>query len=155
MNRVGKFIISIIICEGIGIIGSLFTFSEITTWYATLNKPFFSPPNFVFGPVWTTLYALIGISIVLVLEKASKKKKKMIIALFVLQLVLNFLWSVVFFGGHEVLLAFLVILALWGSIAGLIIMFKRISVPAAFLLVPYLLWVSFATLLNLAIVLLN
>ncbi|EKD86732.1 MAG: hypothetical protein ACD_37C00164G0002 [uncultured bacterium] len=121
MNRTLKLIISIIICEGIGILGSLFTFSEITTWYIGLNKPFFSPPNFVFGPVWTVLYALMGISVVLALEKTPKtrsapfsltqgkssgqEKRNLIISLFAFQLFLNFLWSVVFFTGHQPVLA--------------------------------------------------
>ncbi len=155
MNRLVKFVAAIIICEGVGILGSVFTLSQIPIWYAALNKPQFAPPNFIFGPVWTTLYALMGISLVLVLEKAGKKKRNLIISLFGLQLFLNFLWSVVFFTGHQPVLALIDIIALWISIAALIILFKKFSMSAAVLLVPYLLWVSFASLLNVSIVLLN
>lgn len=155
MKRLVKFVFAIIICEGVGILGSLFTLSQIPTWYATLNKPFFSPPSFIFGPVWATLYALMGISLVLALEKTPKKKKNLIIGLFGLQLFLNFLWSIFFFRAHNPQLAFIDIIALLVSILGLIFMFKKFSKPSAWLLVPYLLWVSFASFLNLSIILLN
>lgn len=155
MSKIWKFVVAVVVCEGIGILGSVFTLAQIPTWYAGLVKPFFSPPSFVFAPVWTTLYALMGISVVLVLEKTPEKKKNLILSLFGLQLFLNFLWSVVFFTGHQPLLALIDIAVLWGTIAALIIMFKKISMPAAILLIPYLLWVSFASILNLSIVILN
>lgn len=155
MNRLLKLFFAVLICEGIGILGSFFTISEITTWYATLNKPFFNPPNWIFGPVWTSLYALMGVSIFLMLEQKLKNEENKIIFLFSLQLFLNFLWSVIFFGFHLPLLALIEILLLWGSILYLIIKFYKYSKPASFLLVPYLLWVSFATLLNASIVILN
>ena len=155
MSKSWKFIIAIIICEGVGILGSVFTLSQIPTWYVTLNKPFFSPPSFVFGPVWTILYALMGISIVLALGKAPKKKKSLIFSLFGLQLFLNFLWSVVFFTGHQPVLALIDIAVLWGVILALILIFRKYSMNAALLLIPYLLWVSFASILNLSIALLN
>jgi benzodiazapine receptor len=156
VNRLLKLFFAVLICEGVGILGSIFTIPAITTWYQALNKPFFSPPNFVFGPVWTVLYALMGVSIFLVLEKKIKvKERNNLIYLFFLQLFLNFIWSVVFFYFHLPFLAFLEILLLWGSILLLIIKFWKYSKPASILLIPYLLWVSFATILNASIVILN
>lgn len=156
MNKLTKLILSILVCEGIGILGSVFTVTQILTWYANLNKPFFSPPNWVFGPVWTALYALMGISIFLILEKKIKlQEKESLIFLFLLQLFLNFLWSVIFFGLHLPNYAFLEIIFLWGNITLLIVRFWKYSKPASILLIPYLLWVSFASLLNLSIALLN
>jgi translocator protein len=155
MPRFIKYFISLLICLGVGFAGSYFTISEIPTWYASLNKPFFNPPNWVFGPVWTTLYILMGISIVLVLEKSPKAKKNYFLTIFGIQLLLNFLWSVVFFGAHQPLLAFVIIVALWVNILALIVLFYKYSHPSAYMLVPYLLWVSFASILNLAIIILN
>jgi tryptophan-rich sensory protein len=156
LKSFGRLLLSIAISQSAGLIGTLFTFSAIPTWYAYLNKPSFAPPNWVFGPVWTTLYALMGISIVLILEKKiSRRKKNMALILFGLQLFLNFLWSVVFFGGHQLLLSIFIIVFLWLSILSLIIMFKKISNFASLLLVPYLAWVSFASLLNISIFVLN
>jgi translocator protein len=156
MNKVIKLFLAIIICEAVGILGAIFTTPAIATWYQALNKPSFSPPNYVFGPIWTTLYALMGVSIFLILEKKIKgKEKNNLIFLFSLQLLLNFLWSVIFFGFHFPLLAFLDIVFLWVSILFLIIKFWKVSKPASYLLMPYLLWVSIASVLNAAIVVLN
>lgn len=155
MTRISKLLLVVAICEGVGILGSIFTISQIPTWYATLNKPQFSPPNFVFGPVWTTLYFLMGLSLYLVLGKKLKKEKNKIIFLFSLQLFFNFLWSFIFFGLHNPALAFVDIAMLWVSIIFLIIEFWKFSKPASLLLAPYLLWVSFASLLNLFIIVLN
>lgn len=137
----------------VGFLGSYFTISSIPTWYATLNKPFFSPPNFLFAPVWTALYILMGISLYLVL--ISKKNKDLAVKVFLIQLFLNFLWSFIFFGLQNPLIAFLEIVALWVSILFTIKFFYPISKTSAYLLIPYILWVSFALILNLAIVLLN
>ena len=147
--------LAVLICEGVGLLGSVFTITQIPAWYASLIKPSFSPPDFIFGPVWTVLYALMGISLVLALEKSPEKKKFMIIFLFALQLILNFLWSVIFFTGHQPVLALLDIVLLCACIFGLIAIFRKYSFASAVLLVPYLAWVSFATLLNLFIILLN
>ncbi len=155
MNIYIKYLISALICLGIGFAGTFFTMSEIPTWYASLNKPFFSPPNWIFGPVWTTLYILMGISVVMALEHAPKKKHVLIIGLFGLQLFLNLLWSAIFFGSHELLLAFMEIIFLWINILALILIFRKYSRVAAWLLVPYLGWVSFASLLNLSVFFLN
>lgn len=155
MNRLIKLLGLIIVCEGIGFLGSAFTFPSIPTWYATLNKPAFNPPNWIFAPVWTTLYFLMGVSLFLILEKKLKKQRNFLIILFSIQLFLNFLWSIIFFGVHLPTLALIEITFLWISIALLIIDFWKFSKSAAILLVPYILWVSFASILNLYVVLLN
>lgn len=149
-------IASIIICNLAGAIGAVFTFDAIPTWYAALNKPFFSPPNWVFGPVWTTLYILMGISAYLIWQKGWQKKSiRSALSLFGIQLFLNALWSILFFGLRSPLLGLAGILPLWLSIALCIKEFYPIDRKAAYLLIPYILWVSFATLLNLFIWMLN
>lgn len=156
MKNFSKLILSIIGCELIGILGSIFTFSSIPTWYATLNKPSFSPPNWIFGPVWTLLYFLMGVSFYLIFKQGlNKKKVKIALKYFFIQLTLNFIWSPIFFGLKLPLLALFVIIAMWFSIIITINKFFPISKTASYLLVPYLLWVSFATILNTAIVYLN
>lgn len=148
--------IAILVCEGAGIVGSLFTLSEIPTWYATLHKPLLSPPNWVFGPVWTALYLLMGIALYLVWRRGLKTKGvKKAFAVFGLQLVLNSLWSVVFFGLHNPFLALYIIGAMWVLIVATIIAFRSVSPTAAYLLVPYLAWVTFASYLNYSIWALN
>lgn len=178
-DKIIKFFVSIIICQSAGAIGSAFTISEIGGWYATLNKPFFNPPNWIFGPVWSFLFLLMGISFYIVWEKKfsvkvlakekelkiwnhfSKKlwvgswKEENVVVIFFLQLVLNILWSVVFFGMHSPATAFFEILMLWFAIFYTIINFYRISKIASYLLIPYILWVSFAVVLNCFIWILN
>lgn len=149
-----KLIFAIAFCQFAGLVGSVFTFQAIPTWYATLNKPFFSPPNWIFGPVWTILYTLMGISLYLVWTSKSKLKGEAL-KIFYAQLVLNSLWSIMFFGLKAPTLALLEILILWIFIAVSIVRFYKIHKTSAYLLLPYLLWVSFASVLNLAIVLLN
>lgn len=137
-------------------IGSYATFPAIPTWYATLEKPFFSPPNWLFGPVWTILYLLMGIALYLVWSAPDTKSlKRRGITLFFAQLVLNTCWSIVFFGLQSPLFALIVIIALWILILLTLKSFLKVSKVAGWLLVPYLAWVSFATLLNAAIVYLN
>lgn len=156
MKNFLKFISSIILCELIGIISTLFTIASISTWYRTLNKPFFSPPNWIFGPVWTMLYFLMGISLYLVWKKGVKNKKtRTALLYFFIQLAFNFLWSVIFFGLHSPLVAFVTIIFLWITILVSIIKFYPLSKTAAYLLIPYILWVSFASVLNISIVILN
>lgn len=148
-----KLIFAIGICLGAGILGSFFTVSSPSagglTWYFTLNKPFFSPPNWVFGPVWTILYILMGISLYLVWIKRE------VPGIFWIQLILNALWSMIFFGLKNPSAALIDIIALWIAIVLTIKAFSKINKLAANLLYPYLAWVSFASVLNLAIVLLN
>ncbi|TSC88716.1 MAG: tryptophan-rich sensory protein [Microgenomates group bacterium Gr01-1014_5] len=143
-------IFCVCICASAGIVGSIVTFNSVTTWYPTLIKPFFNPPSWIFGPVWTMLYFLMGISLYLVW-----RKKKADLQWFWIQLVLNALWSIIFFGLKNPLLAFVVIILLWVSIFLTIKSFQKVNKTAAVLLFPYLAWVSFASLLNLFIVVLN
>src|SRR3989344_102107 len=154
LKNIKLFILSLVLCLGAGAIGALFTTPAINTWYATLNKPIFNPPNFIFATVWTTLYILMGMSFYLVLVSETKDKA-LAVKLFFFQLFLNILWSFLFFGFHSPLLAMFEIIILWVSILLTIIHFYKISKNASYLLIPYLIWVSFAAVLNLSIVLLN
>ncbi len=158
-SKIGEILIlfsSIIICQLAGIIGSIFTTPAIPNWYANINKPSFRPPNWVFAPVWTTLYLLMGIALFLVLRKGLNEKDiKIAVAVFVFQLVLNSLWSFLFFGLQSPFAASIEIIFLWAAILISIILFFRISRVAGALLIPYLLWVSFASVLNFAIWRLN
>jgi len=152
--KIIKLLLSIGFCLGAGILGSFFTISSIPTWYQTLNKPIFSPPNWIFGPVWTILYILMGISLYLVWISKSKLKQNAV-KLFLTQITLNALWSVIFFGLKNPILALLDIILLWATIFLTIKTFAKINKLASNLLIPYLLWVTFATILNFSIVLLN
>jgi tryptophan-rich sensory protein len=154
-KKVSAFIISITVCLSAGGIGSIFTFQAIPTWYQTLNKPFFTPPSWLFGPVWTTLYVLMGISLGIVWRLNKSAQRTNGIRIFALQIALNAFWSIAFFGLRSPLFGLIVIIPLWLAILQTIRAFKKLSAPAANLLIPYLLWVSFATFLNLAIFLLN
>ncbi len=146
----------ILVCLAAGAIGSLFTFQSIPTWYAGLNKPDFSPPNWVFGPVWTTLYILMGIAAYLVYAKGMKKKEvRAALAVFSLQLALNVLWSILFFGLQNPLYGLVCIIALWLSIAATMWKFYGIDRNAGRLLIPYLFWVSLASALNYFIWMMN
>ncbi|MEK7526010.1 MAG: TspO/MBR family protein [Patescibacteria group bacterium] len=137
-------------------LGSFFTVGSIPTWYATVNKPVFSPPNWIFGPVWTLLYFLMSISLYLVFVKIKKNKQALLwVKVFCVHLIFNSLWSIVFFGMKKIGLAFIVILILWGMIFYLAKTAKKISPVSSYLLYPYLAWVSFATLLNFAVWRLN
>lgn len=148
--------IAIIVSELAGLIGSLFTFSAIPGWYATLVKPSFNPPSFVFGPVWTILYALMGTAAFLVWSKGWQRPEvKKALAVFGLQLILNALWSIVFFGMHSITGGLIEIVFLWAAIVWTIILFYKISRPAAYLLVPYLAWVTFASYLTYTLYRLN
>lgn len=135
----------VLVCLSAGFIGSFFTVDNIPTWYANLRKPDLAPPNWVFAPVWTTLYVLMGVSAYLVWQKgAGKKEKKTALTFFGVQLILNVLWSVMFFGLRNPFYGLVEIVVLWIAIATTIIGFDRVSRSAAFLMMPYLLWVSFA-----------
>ena len=149
-----KLIFSIFICLFAGFIGSFFTSPTIPTWYATLQKPTFAPPNWVFFPVWTALFIMMGISLFLVWQKEDKKVKTALI-IFAGQLVLNALWSVAFFGFRSPLLGLMEIIILWIAILATILSFKNVSRTAAYLLIPYILWVSFAAFVNFSIWRLN
>ncbi len=149
-------VVSIVVCQGAGLIGSVATFPSIPTWYASLDKPPFSPPNWIFAPVWTTLYTLMGIAAFLVWRKGIRNREvKIALGIFLVQLVLNTLWSVIFFGLHSLAGGLVVIVVLWIAILLSIITFFRISKAAGALLIPYILWVSFATILNFSLWQLN
>jgi len=140
----------------IGTIGTLATSSSISTWYVSLNKPFFNPPNWIFGPVWTILYASLGIALYLILKSGFEKplvKKAVII--FIAQFLLNTLWSFLFFGLQNPLLALFEIIILWIFILWTIIAFYKIRPISGVILFPYIVWVSFASILNFSIWILN
>ena len=151
-----KLVVSIIACLAAGAIGSIFTRQAIPTWYATLEKPVFNPPNWLFAPVWTLLYIMMGIAAFLVWRKGLENRQvRVALIVFLVQLVLNALWSVAFFGLESPLFGVVVIAALWVAILLTVLKFYRISLAASALMWPYLLWVTFAAVLNSSIWLLN
>jgi benzodiazapine receptor len=151
-----RLVISVIACQCAGVVGAVFTTKAIPTWYAGLRKPPFTPPNWVFSPAWVTLYLLMAIAAFLVWRKGlDKPQVKWALVTFLVQLVLNVLWSVVFFGLESPLAGVVVIVGLWIVILFTIIRFFRISTAAGALLLPYILWVSFAAVLNVSVWLLN
>ena len=150
-----KLVGCVLLCQLAGGIGSLATSDSLRTWYPTLRKPSWNPPDAVFGPVWTALYALMGIALYLVLRRRMDRETRAALALFGVQLALNTLWSLLFFGRRSPGAAFAEIVLLWFAVLLTILAFRRVSVAASVLLVPYLLWVSFAAALNLAIWRLN
>jgi len=151
-----KLVVSIIACQCAGFIGSLATTPNIPTWYAALEKPFFTPPSWLFAPAWITLYLLMAIAAFLIWRKGlGEEGVKCALIVFLVQLVLNSLWSVVFFGLQSPLYGMVVIIALWIAILLTIIKFFRLSTAAGWLMIPYILWVSFASALNISIWVLN
>jgi len=156
LREVPKLVASVLIVFLSGAIGSLATYPEITTWYAALVKPSWTPPNTWFGPIWSTLYILIGIALFLVWRQGLERRDvRFAIGIFAVQLVLNLLWSLVFFGLHSILAGFVVILILWIAILANMIAFYVISKPAGLLMVPYIIWVSIASYLNYSVLMLN
>lgn len=144
-----KLFISILIPVLVGVISGFFTQSGVDGWYAVANKPSFNPPNWIFAPVWTTLYILMGIALFLVWKSnAEKNIKQAAIILFSVQLTLNFFWSIIFFKLQQPGWAFAEIIMMWLMILFTIIWFGKINSAAAWLLVPYISWVSFASVLN-------
>jgi benzodiazapine receptor len=154
MKNTFKLLLSILLTLTVGFLGSLVTTPAITTWYQTLNKPAYNPPNWVFAPVWTALFILMGISFYLIwISKDINKKQSL--RIFFIQLFLNFLWSFLFFGLKSPSLALIDIIFLWIAIFITISKFYKISKTAGYLLIPYLAWVSFASILNASILLIN
>lgn len=145
----------IVISQAAGLLGTLFTAPAIPEWYATLTLPALAPPNWIFGPVWTTLYIFMGIAAFIVWRERHSANTRTALSVFFVQLVLNALWSIIFFGMQSPALAFAELCVLWSAIIATIILFRRISRTAAVLLVPYLLWVTFAGYLNYSIWMLN
>ncbi|RZL08773.1 MAG: tryptophan-rich sensory protein [Pedobacter sp.] len=150
------FIVNLAIPLSIGAIGAFFTASSVETWYKTINKPSFNPPDGIFGPVWTSLYILIGISAYLVWQKRDQIDKfPRTVAIYLIQLVLNLLWSFIFFYAHEIGMALVEIIMLLVVIIINALVFYRIDKSAGLLFIPYILWVSFATVLTYNIFVLN
>jgi len=150
-----KLVTSVILCQIAGFLGSLFTTPAIPTWYQTLNKPFFTPPNWVFSPVWICLFVLMGISLFFVWRRPDHPQFKPALIFFFVQLILNILWSAAFFGLRAPLLGLVDIVLLWIAILFTILNFLKVTKFAGVLLIPYFLWVTFATLLNFSLWILN
>ncbi len=155
MNKYLKLALCITIPLLIGGISGFATATSINDWYVSINKPSFNPPNYLFGPVWTTLYILMGISFFMILQSPANEFRKKAVAIFCIQLLLNFCWSFIFFKFQLLGLAFIEIILIWLSIITMIIIFFEINKKAALLQIPYLLWVSFASVLNGSIWFLN
>ena len=157
MNRTQslKLIVSILLPLGLGAIAGMFTSQAVSGWYASLNKPSFSPPNWIFGPVWTTLYILMGVSSFLIWKQNASKGRNLAMLVYFIQLLLNFGWSFIFFYYKMIGAALIEILLLWSSILVMIVLFYKIKPAAAYINLPYLLWVSFAAVLNASYYFLN
>lgn len=157
VSNVWKFIISVIICEGAGSLGAIFNAGSIDTWYQTLQKPYFNPPNWLFAPAWTTLFFLMGIALYYIWINYQKKKHQVQIAIgfFVIQFILNVLWSLFFFGFRDPALALTEIIVLWIFILVMFVKFYHVDKRAGYYLIPYLAWVTFAAVLNFSIWYLN
>ncbi len=146
----------IVTCHLAGVIGALTTETGSSSWYQELAKPPFQPPGWVFGPVWLTLYTLMGIAAWRIYRKGTETPGvRRALTLFAIQLVLNAVWSPVFFGAHQIVAAAVILVSLWLVLVATILAFLRLDRPAGWMLVPYLLWVSFASVLNIAIAVLN
>jgi benzodiazapine receptor len=151
-----ELVFSVLLCQIAGFVGSIFTVPSIPTWYRKLKKPSFAPPNRVFGPVWITLYTLMGISLFLVMrEDLGNPQVQIGLGIFGIQLALNVIWSFVFFGKKSIFGGLVTIIVLWIAILSTIINFINVSLLAGLLLLPYILWSSFAALLNYSILKLN
>jgi len=160
MNNYFKFILAMLLCLGAGVIGSFATETGLGSWYQTLIKPPITPPNVVFPIAWTTLYILMGLALYIIWSQPQKYRrdpelKKSALLFFALQLILNIAWSFLFFGLESPILGLIGIFALIGMVSITIIKFYQLNKKAAYLMVPYLIWICFATILNLWIVILN
>lgn len=157
MNKYLKIIICVAICLTVGYLSSIVTQSSIESWYPTIEKPSFNPPNWVFAPVWTLLFILMGIAAGLIWDKIDLDKElvKKGLFFFAVQLALNALWSYLFFGLNNILLASIEIVLLLLIIYETYLIFKKIDKKASYLLIPYMLWVGFATILTITIYFLN
>jgi tryptophan-rich sensory protein len=144
-----KIILSIVVAETLGGLGGILTASSIKDWYASLTEPPGTPPNWIFGPVWTILYGMIAVSFALIWHRSEKGRlRSKAFAIFAIQALLNLSWTPVFFGVHQLGLALAIIIFLAGSIVATIIAFRKIDRTASVLLIPYLIWVCYATYLN-------
>ena len=155
INNFTKLLISILPPLAVGAIAGFFTSKAIPGWYASLNQPSFNPPNWIFGPVWTTLYILMGISLFIIWQLPSTEIRKQSIRIYWIQLILNFIWSFLFFYFKNIGLALIEIVILWLSIILMLRLFYQAKPMASYLNLPYILWVSFATALNISYYILN
>ena len=156
MLKILKIVLLVVLCVTVGYLSGLVTRESILTWYVTLNKPSFNPPNWVFAPVWTLLYIMMGVAAGMIwTSNSDEQTTKKALGFFAIQLGLNALWSYLFFGLHNPLLALIEIILLWLMIFETYNLFKKIHKTAGFLMLPYLVWVSFATILNASIWWLN
>lgn len=154
-SDITKLVIAILIPLALGAIAGRFTAQAVPEWYASLNRPSFNPPNWIFGPVWTILYILLGISLYMIWKQVPSKERNKALWIFSIQMFLNFIWSFVFFYFNQIGIALAVIIALWISIVFMIFSFYKIKPLAAYLNTPYLLWVTFASALNAGYYILN
>ncbi len=155
ISKFGKLVVSIILPLAIGGVAGIFTAKAIPGWFVTLNRPSFAPPNWLFGPVWTTLYLLMGISLFMIWALNTGNERNKAIFVFILQLLLNFAWSFLFFYFNRIGLALIDIIVLWMSIVVMLLQFYKLKPWAAYINIPYLFWVAFATALNAAYYVLN
>ncbi len=152
MKNVWRYVVAVVLAEAVGFIGALSMGNAVSGWYATLNKPVFNPPSWIFAPVWTLLYALMGVSFVVMYDaRGTAEEKHEAEAWFFVQLFLNAIWTPVFFGLHAPGWALLVLFALLLALIGTVLRFARVSKAAAWLLTPYLAWAGFAFVLNFAV----
>ncbi|QEC69956.1 tryptophan-rich sensory protein [Panacibacter ginsenosidivorans] len=155
VNPTVKLIVSLILTLLVGFGAGFATATSINSWYSTLDKPFFNPPNWLFAPVWTILYILMGVAFYFVWKLPETTQRNIALFVFVLQLAVNGIWSLIFFNQHQIGWALVDISILWVMIIITMYLFTQLSKIAAWLLYPYLLWVSFATVLNFSIWQLN
>ena len=157
MNKIFRIAIVVIICLAVGYLSGMVTRASITNWYPTLVKPSFNPPNWIFAPVWTSLYVMMGVAAGLIWNQITTQKAAVTKALqfFTIQLVLNALWSYLFFGLHNLMLATIEVVLLWLMIFETYSQFAKINKTASYLMLPYLAWVSFASVLTASIWWLN
>ena len=157
MNKIVKIIAAVAVCLAIGYFSGTVTRSAILDWYPTLEKPSFNPPNWIFAPVWTALYIMMGVAAGLVWNRIKYETEavKKALVFFIIQLILNAMWSYLFFGLRNPMLAGLEIIVLWLMIYETYIQFTKINKIAGYLFIPYLAWVSFAAILNASIWWLN
>lgn len=157
MSKYLRIIYCVAICLVVGYLSSITTQSSINTWYPTLIKPIFNPPNWLFAPVWTLLFIMMGIAAGMIWKHLESQRElvKKALLFFTVQLLLNALWSYLFFGLNNVLLALIEVILLWLVIYETFHIFKKIDKKAAYLFIPYLIWVAFAAVLNGSIYYLN
>jgi tryptophan-rich sensory protein len=157
MNKISRVAIVVVICLVVGYVSGMVTRTSITTWYPTLVKPSFNPPNWIFAPVWTSLYVMMGVAAGFIWNQITTQKAAVTKALqfFTIQLVLNALWSYLFFGLHNLMLATIEVVLLWLMIFETYSQFAKINKTASYLMLPYLAWVSFASVLTASIWWLN